>query len=52
VTEAVCLASLAPITPPTPFKMIVDGPFVFLICDAFTDAIIFLGVVVDPLQGT
>jgi serpin B len=39
-------------TPPPPFKMTVDRPFVFLICDAFTEAIIFLGAVVDPLQGT
>jgi serpin B len=52
VTEFDCLSSLAPKTPPPPFKMIVDRPFVFLLCDAFTDAIMFLGVVVDPLQGT
>jgi len=52
VTEVFCLASPAPKTPPPPFKMIVDRPFVFLICDALTDAIIFLGAVVDPLQGT
>ena len=52
VTEVYCLSSLPPKPPPTPFKMIVDRPFVFLICDTLTDAIIFLGAVVDPLQET
>jgi serpin B len=52
VTEIYCLAALPPKTPPPPFKMIVDRPFVFLICDAFTDTIIFLGAVIDPQQGT
>jgi serpin B len=52
VTEVYFELARAPETLPPPFKMTVDRPFVFLICDAFTDAIIFLGAVVDPLQGT
>ena len=37
--------------PPPPFEMIVNRPFVFAICDDFSEAVVFLGVVVDPLAG-
>jgi serine protease inhibitor len=37
--------------PPPPFEMTVNRPFVFAICDDFSEAVVFLGVVVDPLAG-
>jgi len=47
ITEVLCcLGEVAP--PPPPFRMIVNRPFVFAICDEWTGAIVFLGVVVDP----
>lgn len=38
-------------TPPPPFEMIVNRPFVFAICDAYTGAVVFLGAVADPLEN-
>lgn len=35
-------------TPPPPFQMIVDRPFYFMICDNYTDTILFVGRVADP----
>jgi serpin B len=35
-------------TPPKPFEMIVDRPFLFLIEDQVTKMILFMGVVFDP----
>jgi serpin B len=34
--------------PPTPFRMIVNRPFFFAICDRNTQAILYLGVIVEP----
>ena len=36
---------------PPPFEMIVNRPFVFVICDDFSGVVVFLGAVVDPLAG-
>jgi serpin B len=38
-------------SPPPPFEMIVNRPFVFAICDDFSGVVVFLGAVVDPLAG-
>jgi serpin B len=42
------MLSEANMNPPKPFRMIVDRPFVFLIEDRETKAILFMGVVFDP----
>ena len=34
--------------PPEPFRMIVDRPFLFAICDSATGALLYLGAVVEP----
>jgi serpin B len=34
--------------PPPPFEMIVDRPFLFLIADEATQAILFIGIINDP----
>jgi serpin B len=44
----VCGSEQNPEPPPPPFRMIVNRPFVFAICDDWTGTIVFLGVVVDP----
>jgi serpin B len=44
--------SLAVARPQTqPFQMVVDRPFVFVIADQVTNAILFLGVVYDPASA-
>ena len=48
---AVIVAALTASLPPTPLPpvvMDVDRPFIFLILDTYTDAILFLGRVADP----
>jgi serine protease inhibitor len=35
--------------PPPPFRMIVDHPFFFAICDQQTNAILYMGAINDPL---
>lgn len=35
-------------TPPPPFEMIVDRPFLFVITDLHTQSILFMGIVSDP----
>ena len=40
------LAIVRPVTPP--FEMVVDRPFLFLIADNLTRAILFVGVVFEP----
>ncbi len=42
----VSLAVVRPVTPP--FEMVVDHPFLFLIADNLTRAILFVGVVFEP----
>ncbi len=46
----VSLAMARPASPP--FQMVVDRPFLFVIADQMTKAIIFLGVVLDPASAT
>ena len=35
-----------------PFQMVVDRPFLFVIADQVTKAILFLGVVFEPASAT
>lgn len=51
VTMASAVASAPEPKPPKPFEMIVDRPFMFLIEDAQTQTILFLGVVYEPKTG-
>lgn len=37
---------------PTPFRMIVDHPFFFAICDDETNAILYMGAINDPTQAS
>jgi len=46
-TGVLCAAAMSP---PKPFQMIVDRPFVCAIHDRPTDAVLFLGVIMDPRQ--
>jgi serpin B len=48
VTTVTVRASLARRSPPDRFSMILDRPFCFLITDAETGSILFLGIVNDP----
>jgi len=47
VTMVLDLEAMKP-PPPPPFEMIVNRPFVFAICDDFSEVVIFLAAVVDP----
>jgi len=51
VSMLMCGAALNPPPPPPPFQMIVNRPFVFVICDDFSGVVVFLAAVVDPLAG-
>jgi serine protease inhibitor len=51
VTMLMCGSALNPAPPPPPFRMIVDRPFVFAICDDLSGAVVFLGSIADPLAG-
>jgi serine protease inhibitor len=35
-------------SPPPPFRMIVNRPFFFAICDRKTKAILYMGAIVEP----
>ncbi len=53
-TEAAAVSMMelgAALSPPPPFQMIVNRPFVFAICDDSSGVVIFLAAVVDPLAG-
>jgi serpin B len=45
-------AGAEPIPPPTPTPMIVNRPYVLSIVDVPTGAVLFLGHIVDPTQGS
>jgi serpin B len=47
VTTGVMATGIA-MEPPKPFEMIVDRPFVFMVCDDSTKSILFMGMVFDP----
>jgi len=47
-TAIVMWGSAAIPAPPPPFKMIVDRPFLYAVCDKSTGTILFLGTVIDP----
>ncbi|HXI71156.1 MAG TPA: serpin family protein [Verrucomicrobiae bacterium] len=50
VTTVAITASMAPMDPPKPFKMVVDRPFFFVIADERTQSILFMGLISDPMQ--
>jgi len=45
---AIMMFGCAPPPPPPPFEMIVDRPFLYVIADGETGAVLFLGTVSDP----
>jgi serine protease inhibitor len=48
----VAVAATSFVTPPPPFQMTVDRPFIFLIEHRQTGAILFLGILFDPPTGS
>jgi serpin B len=47
----VAVMTLTAMPPMRPFEMIVDRPFLFVIADNVTHAILFVGLVYDPARG-
>ena len=52
VTEVENVPTGVEMSPPKPFEMIVDRPFLFVISDTVTSSILFIGIVNDPATGS